>query len=117
MSDLFARHRAVIPQWVSTNYSEPIEIVSGKGCRVNDGQGNSYLDFFAGILTNMLGYDVAEVREAVERQIALNKDPVDKMRLTIGLARLDEAKQNIAGGARVIDALWLGISVRCRQWG
>src|ERR1700742_1906960 len=70
MSDLYARHRAVIPNWVGVNYSEPIEIVSGKGCRVTDGQGNSYLDFFAGILTNMLGYDVAEVREAVERQIA-----------------------------------------------
>ena len=70
MSDLFARHRAVIPNWVGTNYSEPIEIVRGKGCRVTDVEGNSYLDFFAGILTNMLGYDVAEVREAVERQIA-----------------------------------------------
>ncbi len=70
MSDLYARHRAVIPTWVGVNYSEPIEIVGGKGCRVTDSQGNSYLDFFAGILTNMLGYDVAEVREAVERQIA-----------------------------------------------
>ena len=70
MSDLHARHRAVIPNWVGVYYSEPIEIVSGKGCRVNDSQGNSYLDFFAGILTNMLGYDVAEVREAVERQMA-----------------------------------------------
>src|SRR5262245_54669387 len=69
MSDLFARHRAVIPNWVGLNYTEPIEIVSGKGCRVTDAQGNSYLDFFAGILTNMLGYDIAEVREAVERQI------------------------------------------------
>src|SRR5712692_10624422 len=70
MTDLFARHRAVIPSWVATNYSEPIEIVSGKGCRVTDASGRSYLDFFAGILTNMLGYDVPEVREAVERQIA-----------------------------------------------
>jgi 4-aminobutyrate aminotransferase len=70
MSDLFARKRAVIPNWVGVYYSEPIEIVSGKGCRVTDSQGDSYLDFFAGILTNMLGYDVAEVREAVERQIA-----------------------------------------------
>src|SRR6202000_1616830 len=70
MSDLFARHRAVIPHWVGTNYSAPIEIAGGKGCRVTDSEGNSYLDFFAGILTNMLGYDVAEVREAVERQIA-----------------------------------------------
>jgi 4-aminobutyrate aminotransferase len=70
MSDLFARHRAVIPNWVAINYSEPIEIVSGKGCRVTDRSGRSYLDFFGGILTNMLGYDVAEVRDAVERQIA-----------------------------------------------
>ncbi len=52
------------------NYSAPIEIVGGKGCHVTDSEGHSYLDFFAGILTNMLGYDVAEVREAVERQIA-----------------------------------------------
>jgi 4-aminobutyrate aminotransferase len=70
MSDLLARHRAVIPNWVGLYYDQPIEIVSGKGCRVTDAQGHSYLDFFAGILTNMLGYDVAEVREAVERQIA-----------------------------------------------
>src|SRR5271156_2192066 len=70
MSELLARHRAVIPNWVGLNYDEPIEIVGGKGCRVTDGQGRSYLDFFAGILTNMLGYDVPEVRDAVERQIA-----------------------------------------------
>jgi 4-aminobutyrate aminotransferase len=69
MSDLLARHRAVIPNWVGVYYDEPIEIVSGKGVRVTDSSGRSYLDFFAGILTNMLGYDVTEVREAVERQI------------------------------------------------
>ena len=71
MADLYARHRAVIPNWVALYYDEPIEIVTGgKGCRVTDADGRSYLDFFAGILTNMLGYDVAEVREAVERQLA-----------------------------------------------
>jgi 4-aminobutyrate aminotransferase len=70
MTDLLARHRAVIPNWVSLYYDQPIEIVTGKGCRVTDAHGHSYLDFFAGILTNMLGYDVAEVREAVERQVA-----------------------------------------------
>jgi 4-aminobutyrate aminotransferase len=70
MSDLLARHRAVIPNWVGVYYDQPIEIVSGKGCRVTDAQGRGYLDFFAGILTNMLGYDVAEVREAVERQLS-----------------------------------------------
>jgi len=70
MPDLYARHRAVIPNWVALYYNEPLELVSGKGCRVTDAAGRSYLDFFGGILTNMLGYDVPEVREAVERQIA-----------------------------------------------
>jgi 4-aminobutyrate aminotransferase len=70
MSELLARHRAVIPNWVGLYYDDPIEITGGKGCRVTDSQGRSYLDFFAGILTNMLGYDVPEVREAVERQLA-----------------------------------------------
>jgi 4-aminobutyrate aminotransferase len=70
MSDLLSRHRAVIPNWVPLNYDRPIEIVSGKGNRVTDAEGKTYLDFFAGILTNMIGYDVAEVREAVERQLA-----------------------------------------------
>src|SRR6201996_1510452 len=69
MADLYARHQAVIPNWVALYYDQPIELTGGKGCRVTDANGKSYLDFFAGILTNMLGYDVAEVREAVERQI------------------------------------------------
>ncbi|MEU8271452.1 aspartate aminotransferase family protein [Sphaerisporangium sp. NPDC049002] len=70
MSDLLPRHRAVMPNWLSLYYDEPIEIVRGKGNRVVDAEGRTYLDFFAGILTNMIGYDVPEVREAVERQLA-----------------------------------------------
>src|ERR1700734_1723806 len=70
MGELHDRHRRVIPNWVGLYYDEPLEIVSGKGSRVTDASGRSYLDFFAGILTNMLGYDVPEVREAVERQLA-----------------------------------------------
>jgi 4-aminobutyrate aminotransferase len=70
MADLYARHQAVIPNWVALYYGQPIELTGGKGCRVTDANGKSYLDFFAGILTNMLGYDVSEVREAVERQLA-----------------------------------------------
>ncbi|PKK13116.1 aspartate aminotransferase family protein [Thermomonospora sp. CIF 1] len=70
MSDLLARHRAVMPNWMALYYERPIEIVSGKGVRVTDAEGNTYLDFFAGIITNILGYDVEEVRQAVERQLA-----------------------------------------------
>jgi 4-aminobutyrate aminotransferase len=69
MSELLARHRAVLPSWMPIYYDEPIEIVSGAGCRVTDAAGRTYLDFFAGVLTNMLGYDVPEIRDAVERQL------------------------------------------------
>ena len=102
MSELLARHRAVIPNWVGIYYDEPIEIVSGKGCRVTDGQGRSYLDFFAGILTNMLGYDVPEVRDAVERQIAtgvvhtstlyLIRNQIELAEKIIKLSGIDNAK-------------------------
>ncbi|MGX7674981.1 aspartate aminotransferase family protein [Plantactinospora sp. DSM 117369] len=67
--ELLARHRAVMPSWMPLYYAEPIEIVAGSGRRVTDSQGRSYLDFFGGVLTNMLGYDVAEVNEAVRRQL------------------------------------------------
>lgn len=68
--DLLARHRAVMPSWLSLYYDEPLELVSGSGRQVTDASGRSYLDFFAGILTNMLGYDVPEVRSAVEEQLS-----------------------------------------------
>ncbi|HEY7144314.1 MAG TPA: aminotransferase class III-fold pyridoxal phosphate-dependent enzyme [Streptosporangiaceae bacterium] len=70
MGELLDRHRRVIPSWVALYYDEPIELVSGKGSRVTDASGRSYLDFFGGILTNMLGYDLAEIREAVDRQLS-----------------------------------------------
>jgi 4-aminobutyrate aminotransferase len=69
MSELHERHRRVIPNWVALYYDEPLELVSGSGSRVTDATGRTYLDFFCGILTNMLGYDVPEVREAIQRQI------------------------------------------------
>ena len=68
-AELLHRHRAVMPDWLSLFYDQPIEIVSGRGRHVTDGEGNTYLDFFAGILTNMLGYDVPEVREAIKEQV------------------------------------------------
>ncbi|MFR9778306.1 aspartate aminotransferase family protein [Micromonospora sp. MS34] len=67
--DLLARHRAVLPSWMPLYYAEPIELVSGSGRRVTDAQGRTYLDFFGGVLTNMIGYDIPEIREAVQRQL------------------------------------------------
>src|SRR5258708_275685 len=70
MSELHERHRGVTPTWGALYYAEPLELVSGSGSRVTDATGRTYLDFFCGILTNMLGYDVPEVREAIQRQIS-----------------------------------------------
>ncbi|MGH8917757.1 MAG: aminotransferase class III-fold pyridoxal phosphate-dependent enzyme, partial [Actinomycetes bacterium] len=67
-AELLARHRRVLPSWLSMYYDEPIELVSGHGCRVTDGEGREYLDFFGGILTTMTGYDVPEVVDAIRTQ-------------------------------------------------
>jgi len=67
--DLLARHRAVLPAWQPLYYDQPLEIVSGAGRRVTDRAGRTYLDFFGGVLTNMLGYGVPEVRAALDAQL------------------------------------------------
>ena len=69
MDDLLQRHRAVLPSWLAVYYQEPLEIVSGSGRRVTGADGRTYLDFFAGILTNAIGYDVAEISEAIRAQV------------------------------------------------
>ncbi|WP_068921844.1 aspartate aminotransferase family protein [Planobispora rosea] len=97
MSDLLARHRAVMPNWVALYYNEPIEIAGGKGNRVVDASGKSYLDFFAGILTNMIGYDVPEVREAVERQIATGVVHTSTVYLLRGQIELAEKIAKLSG--------------------
>ncbi|MCO8271166.1 aminotransferase class III-fold pyridoxal phosphate-dependent enzyme [Actinoplanes sp. TRM 88003] len=69
--DLLARHRAVMPGWMPIYYGDDaLEIVSGSGRRVTASDGRTYLDFFGGVLTNMIGYDIAEINEAVQRQLA-----------------------------------------------
>jgi 4-aminobutyrate aminotransferase len=68
-AELLARHKAVLPSWLALYYDEPIEIVRGQGRRVTDAEGHEYLDFFAGILTNAVGYDIAEISDAVRAQL------------------------------------------------
>ncbi|MDH4306724.1 MAG: aspartate aminotransferase family protein [Acidimicrobiia bacterium] len=67
-ADLLARHRRVLPSWMVLYYDEPIALVDGKGRHVIDAEGNEYLDFFAGILTTMTGYNVPEVVAAIKAQ-------------------------------------------------
>jgi len=56
---------------LQSNYGTPtLELVSGKGVVVMDSKGNVYLDFLAGIATNVLGHAHPAVVKAVSKQIA-----------------------------------------------
>src|SRR4051794_2676566 len=59
-----------MPSWLALYYDEPIELADGQGRHVIDGEERRYLDFFAGILTTMTGYNVPEVVEAIQEQAA-----------------------------------------------
>ncbi len=67
-AELLARHRRVMPDWITLFYEEPIELVSGEGRHVTDAEGRTYLDFFGGILTTMTGHSVPEVVDAIRTQ-------------------------------------------------
>ena len=95
--DLITRHRAVMPAWLALYYDEPMEIVSGSGCRVTGSDGRDYLDFFAGILTNMLGYDNEAVRHAVEEQIARGVLHTSTLYLLSGQIALAEKIARLSG--------------------
>ena len=56
---------------IQDNYGTPtIELVSGKGSIVRDADGKSYLDFLAGIATNVLGHAHPAIVKAVSKQIS-----------------------------------------------
>ena len=56
---------------IQDNYGTPtIELVSGKGSVVKDADGKSYLDFLAGIATNVLGHAHPAIVKAVSNQIS-----------------------------------------------
>ena len=56
---------------IQDNYGTPsIELVSGKGSIVKDANGVSYIDFLAGIATNVLGHGHPAIVKAVTKQIS-----------------------------------------------
>lgn len=64
-----AKHKEFILPSVANYYQEPVVLTSGKGSRVKDLDGNTYLDFFGGILTMSLGQCHDKVNAAVIAQI------------------------------------------------
>jgi 4-aminobutyrate aminotransferase len=63
------RHARVLPVWVDQMYTDPLELVRGDGCRVWDGDGREYLDFFGGIVTTISGHQLAPMVEAMTEQM------------------------------------------------
>jgi acetylornithine aminotransferase len=56
---------------LQSNYGTPVlELVSGKGANVIDSKGDQYLDFLAGIATNVLGHAHPAIVKAVTKQIS-----------------------------------------------
>jgi glutamate-1-semialdehyde 2,1-aminomutase len=56
-------------QWVRG--AAPLFLSSGRGCRVTDPDGNIYIDYLQGLMTNILGYVDPDVDAAVRRQLEL----------------------------------------------
>jgi 4-aminobutyrate aminotransferase-like enzyme len=51
-------------------YQEPVVLTEGQGMRVRDADGNTYLDFFGGILTVSVGHANEKVNAAIIAQIS-----------------------------------------------
>lgn len=99
--DLADRQRAVLPSWLTTYYDDPLEFAYAEGSRVTDTGGRTYLDAFGGIVTTSLGYAVAEVREAVDRQLATGVVHSSTLYLIRNQVELAE---RIAATSRIPDA-------------
>ncbi|MCF8001604.1 MAG: aspartate aminotransferase family protein [Halanaerobiales bacterium] len=62
------KEKYIMPS-VSHYYEEPMNLVKGDQQYLYDSEGNGYLDCFAGILTNMSGYNQNEIEEKVVDQV------------------------------------------------
>lgn len=100
-TDLVKRRRAVLPDWLSLYYDEPIDLERGEGRHVWDAEGNRYLDFFGGILTTMTAHALPEVTAAVSEQAArilhsstlyLNRPMVELAERVAELSCIDEPR-------------------------
>ncbi|MDP6170037.1 MAG: aspartate aminotransferase family protein [Candidatus Marinimicrobia bacterium] len=63
------KHKEYLFDAVKNFYDEPLVIKEGKGFHVTDYEGNTFLDFFGGILTVSVGHANDEVNTKVKAQI------------------------------------------------
>ncbi|MEY3578467.1 MAG: hypothetical protein RIS49_445 [Actinomycetota bacterium] len=83
---------------IQDNYGTPtIELVSGKGSVVKDSNGNSYLDFLAGIATNVMGHAHPAIVKAVTKQIATlgHVSNFESSSVILGLKRMRQRSSSL----------------------
>ncbi len=78
-------------------YHEPLVLTEGKGLRVRDANGNTYLDFFGGILTVSVGHANEKVNAAIVAQIG-RLSHVSSLYPTLPVVELAERLARLAPG-------------------
>lgn len=68
MSEIIDMYSAYV---MPTYARQPVVFVRGEGCYIYDEEGNSYLDFVAGLSINNLGHCHPAVVKAVQKQVAV----------------------------------------------
>ena len=63
------RYTASLVPGVKPYYKQPLVLMRGNGCHIEDDQGNTYLDFFGGVLTISVGHAHPIITKAVIEQI------------------------------------------------
>ena len=92
-----AKHREYLFPSVATYYEESVCLDRGKGARLTDLDGRTYLDFFGGILTVSLGQAHPKVNAALHAQID-RLGHVSTLYPTVGIATLAEKLIGLAPG-------------------
>ena len=91
------KHKDYLFPAVKNYYKESVAIARAKGARVEDMEGNSYLDFFGGILTVSVGHANEDVNREVITQIN-NLTHVSSLYPTFPVVELAEKLVNLAPG-------------------
>ena len=91
------KHKDYLFPAVKNYYKESVAVARAKGARVEDMEGNSYLDFFGGILTVSVGHANEDVNREVIAQIN-NLTHVSSLYPTLPVVELAEKLVNLAPG-------------------
>ena len=91
------RHKEFMLPATIQYYQEPVVLTEGQGLRVKDADGNTYLDFFGGILTVSVGHANERVNAAVIAQIS-RLSHVSTLYPTIPAVELAERLARLAPG-------------------